>query len=45
MARTLGSAALRRELRERGTARASLFSWDRSATLMTELLVRASGRR
>jgi glycosyltransferase involved in cell wall biosynthesis len=45
IARIIGSGALRSELRERGAARASLFSWERSAALMTELLVRAAGGR
>ena len=38
------SDPLRLELRERGLERAARFSWDRSAALMTELLVRAAGR-
>jgi glycosyltransferase involved in cell wall biosynthesis len=36
--RLLGDPALRRELRARGPARASLYRWERSAALMTELL-------
>ena len=38
------SQSLRLELRGRGLERAALFSWDRSAALMTELLLRAAGR-
>lgn len=44
MRRALESEALRRELRAAGIARASLFSWERSARLMSELLARAAFR-
>jgi glycosyltransferase involved in cell wall biosynthesis len=37
----LGNAPLRRELRERGTARARSYHWERSAMLMTELFAEA----
>ena len=36
--RLLGDADLRRDLRTRGPERAKLYDWNRSATLMTELL-------
>jgi len=42
--RALESDALRRELRAAGIARAALFSWERSARLMNELLARAALR-
>ena len=38
LARVLRDASLRRELRARGPERASQWSWDRSASLMSELL-------
>jgi len=39
--RLLGDAALRQELRARGPERARLYTWDRSAALMTDLLSEA----
>ncbi|HLJ74086.1 MAG TPA: glycosyltransferase family 1 protein, partial [Thermoanaerobaculia bacterium] len=44
MIRLLGDESLRRELRERGIERAKQYRWDRSATLMKELLTEAAGR-
>ncbi|MDP9361764.1 MAG: glycosyltransferase family 4 protein [Acidobacteriota bacterium] len=40
--RLLGDAALRRELRVRGPERARMYTWERSATLMTQLLAEAA---
>ncbi|HVR42398.1 MAG TPA: glycosyltransferase family 1 protein [Thermoanaerobaculia bacterium] len=42
LVRLLTEPALRAELRERGIERASLFSWDRSARLMAELIARVA---
>lgn len=38
----LRDSALRRDLRSRGPERARMYSWDRSATLMTQLLGEAA---
>jgi glycosyltransferase involved in cell wall biosynthesis len=38
----LGDAALRRELHSRGPERARMYTWDRSAALMTQLLDEAA---
>jgi glycosyltransferase involved in cell wall biosynthesis len=40
--RILGGQPLRRELRARGPERARMYSWDRSAALMTQLFAEAS---
>jgi glycosyltransferase involved in cell wall biosynthesis len=40
--RLLGDQTLRDELRSRGAERARAFTWERSATLMTQLLVEAA---
>lgn len=42
LARIVRDGVLRRELRVRGAERARLFTWDRSAQLMTELLAEAA---
>jgi glycosyltransferase involved in cell wall biosynthesis len=42
LARIVRDGVLRRELRVRGAERAKLFTWDRSAELMTELLAEAA---
>jgi glycosyltransferase involved in cell wall biosynthesis len=42
--RALGEPALREDLAERGIARAAHYSWDRSAAIMGELLIRAAAR-
>lgn len=45
LARVIGDPALRRELRERGLARASEFSWTLAARRTREVIVEAVGRR
>jgi hypothetical protein len=40
--RILTDAALRAELRARGAERARLFTWHRSAAVMTQLLAEAA---
>ncbi|HUP63905.1 MAG TPA: glycosyltransferase family 1 protein [Thermoanaerobaculia bacterium] len=45
MRRLLGSSAAREDLVARGQQRARVFTWDRSARLMGELLLRAASRR
>lgn len=42
MARVIASTALRDEMRARGLQRAKLFSWERSAALMADLIRRAA---
>lgn len=42
LVRILGDATLRRELRLRGPERARAYTWERSATLMTQLLAEAA---
>lgn len=42
LVRLLGNATLRRELRVRGPERARTYTWERSATLMTQLLAEAA---
>lgn len=44
ISRVLAGASLRSELIEKGRARAGGFRWERSAELMTELLLRATGK-
>lgn len=41
--RIVADQGLREDLRQRGLQRAAQFSWDRSASLMQELLLRAAG--
>jgi glycosyltransferase involved in cell wall biosynthesis len=44
LAKVVGDAGLRRELRARGPERASIYRWERSAAIMTELLEEAARR-
>jgi hypothetical protein len=44
MRRLLADEPLRRELRERGIARAKQYRWHRSAALMQQLLTEAASR-